>query len=118
MPLEDLALSAEADAATALRVMFEGSNGRPIPSLGSLSFGAEDFALEASGRSRTLARAIVFPSDVPATEVFAVWLLDVDGEPWSQCRLVGHLPVGGGRSASIPAHYLRFDAPAAVKAAA
>lgn len=110
-----LELSAEADGATALIVMFEGVSGRPIPALGKLTFSPSDFMQDAGGKSRTLARAIVFPSDVPATEVSGVWLLDEDGEPWSRCALIVPLPVGGGRSASIPASYLRFDAPAQVR---
>lgn len=116
--LAEFALSADADAETALIVMFEGASGRPIPSLGKLTFDAGDFTQDAGGKSRTLARAIVFPTDVAATEVCGVWLLDEDGEPWSRCPVIGRLPVGGGRQAAIPAHFLRFDAPATVKAAA
>lgn len=113
-----LELSADADPDTALIIMFEGASGRPIPSLGKLTFDAGDFVQDVGGKSRTLARPILFPVDVAATEVCGVWLLDEDGEPWSRCPVIGRLPVGGGRQAAIPAHYLRFDAPATVKAAA
>lgn len=113
--LERLEISADADAQTALVVMFEGALGRPIPALGKLTFEPGDFMIDGEGRNRTLARSIVFPSDVPETQVFAIWLLDRDGAPWSRCGLIAPLPVGAGRQATIPANYLRFDAPVQVK---
>lgn len=116
--LAPLELSAEADADTALIVMFEGIGGRPIPALGKLTFTPGDFVQDSSGKAKVLARPIVFPTDIAPTQVVAVWLLDDDGEPWSRCPIVGRFDVGGQRQSSIPANWLRFDAPAQVKAAA
>lgn len=116
--LAPLELSADADGDSALIVMFEGIGGRPIPALGKLTFTPGDFVQDTGSKAKVLARPIVFPTDIAPTQVVAVWLLDDDGEPWSRCPIVGRFDVGGQRQSSIPANFLRFDAPAQVKAAA
>lgn len=116
--LAPLELSADADGDSALIVMFEGIGGRPIPALGKLTFTPGDFVQDTGSKAKVLARPIVFPADIAPTQVVAVWLLDDDGEPWSRCPIVGRFDVGGQRQSSIPANFLRFDAPAQVKAAA
>lgn len=110
-----LALTDVAEAATALKVCFAGADDVRIEDLGVLQFESADFSTGVPDGNRLLLKPIAFPLEVPAAQVLSVWLLDSMGAEWSVCRLMAPFPVGGGRSASIPAGFLSFAPPTFVQ---
>jgi hypothetical protein len=104
-----LELDEGADGDAARTVMFADANGWSMLELGALHFDAADFVPNPlNPDSRLLNKAIVFPTGSEAASVAAVWLIDPEGRPARECRLMTPLPVGGGRQASIPAGFLPF----------
>ncbi|WP_292960519.1 hypothetical protein [Novosphingobium sp. UBA1939] len=90
-------------------VAFADADDVEIASISRLRFTRDKFAFRHFDNSFMLTAEIAFPVHVDAAEVMSVWLLDDEGDAWAKSSLLQPLPVGGGRSAKIPASFLRFD---------